>query len=256
MADPIIEPDPRARRPNRRGRRRPVTVDMRNGRPVQRPVGYKRRVREVVDAVQVHERRHAAYKLRAAGFTLQDIGKFLHADPEVNENKKLVDSDGKPAGQPGGYGWQNYVNGKPPLLGEQLAKAVSRDMTRGLALAERHESLARDEYVRIELATLNAAQAAGWPRMQTGDPKSIEAVVRVSERRSKLLGLDAPVQVEQRSEVTVQHEGLQPNYDQAFAQGMFAALQSIGAIEVIPDLPELGDGTGDVVDAVVVEPDG
>jgi hypothetical protein len=31
-----------------------------------------------------------------------------------------------------------------------------------------------------------------WPAVRRGDPKAVSAAVRVSERRSKLLGLDAP----------------------------------------------------------------
>lgn len=248
----IVEMDPRARTPGRRGRRRPVTVNVRGGNRVKRPIGYKRRVSECSTAIQIHERRAAAYKLRSAGFTLLDIGKFLHADPTVNADKNLLNPDGSKAGFVGGYGWQNYVNKKPPLMGNSLASAVSHDMLRGLEVAAENEDLARDDYVRIELATLNAAQAAGWPRMQTGDPKSIEAVVKVSERRSKLLGLDAPVQTESKSEVTIHHDGVQPSYDPAFAAGMFAALKDVGAIREIPDLPELADPDAPV-DAHVVD---
>lgn len=250
----IIEMDPKAKTPGKRGRRRPVTVNVRGGRKVRRPIGYKRRVKEVADQIQIHDRRAAAYKLRAAGYTLLDIGKHLHADPAINADKRLVNPDGSKAGVLGGYGWQNYVRGDPPLIGDNLGHAVSRDMLRGLQVAALNEDLARDDYVRIELATLNAAQAAGWPRMQTGDPKSIEAVVKVSERRSKLLGLDAPQQTETKSEVTVHHEGVQPSYDPAFAAGVFSALHSLGVIEEIPDLdmPAIGDPDAPV-DAHVVD---
>lgn len=257
MAD-IIEMDPRARRPGRPGRRRPVTVNVRGGNRVKRPIGYKRRVKEVSDQVQIHERRAAAFKLRSAGFTLLDIGKFLHADPTVNTDPKRKNPDGSKAGVPGGYGWQNYVRGEEPLSGKTLADAVSRDMNRGLEVAGELEDYSIDEYRRIELATLNAAQAAQWPRMQTGDPKAVEAVVRVSERRSKLLGLDAPVQIEQTGKITVSHEGAQPSYDRGFAEGMFSALQQLGAIDQVPDLdmPALADPDAPVDAEVVPNADG
>jgi hypothetical protein len=253
--EPIIEADPRTRKPGKRGRQRPVTVNVRNGRHVRRPIGYKRRVKDVADQVMIHERRAAAYKLRSTGHTLLDIGKFLHADPSVNTDKSLKNPDGSKAGVVGGYGWQNYVNDKPPLLGPALTSAVSHDMLRGLEVAAADEDWSREQYRRVELATLNAAQAAQWPRMQTGDPKAVEAVVKVSERRSKLLGLDAPVQIEQTSDVTVHHEGVQPVYDRGFAEGMFSALQQLGVIDEVPELtmPALS-GPDAPVDAEVVEP--
>jgi AraC-like DNA-binding protein len=50
-----------------------------------------------------------------------------------------------------------------------------------------------DELRRVELARLDAAQAGIWSKVLAGDIKSIHAFLKISERRSRLLGLDAPV---------------------------------------------------------------
>jgi hypothetical protein len=53
-------------------------------------------------------------------------------------------------------------------------------------------ALAADDLRRIEAERLDALYAALAPAIAKGDPRSIEAAVRISERRAKLLGLDAP----------------------------------------------------------------
>lgn len=242
----IIELDPKARG-GRKKRTRPVTVGAHNGTPIRRPVGYARRAREVATARQILDRRAKAYKLRVAKFSNRDIGLFLHADPSVNTDKSYA------GGLEGGYGWQNYRNGLPPLLDEALAVSVSRDISRGLQIASKYEQLAREEYVELECAALDAAQAGMWPKITSGDARTIEVFVKVAERRAKLRGLDAPVQTESKVEQSVTVTGIQPVYDQAYAAAMFDALQQAGAIEELPDVPAVGTGD-DIVDAEVVPP--
>src|SRR6202022_3617223 len=53
-------------------------------------------------------------------------------------------------------------------------------------------ALAADDLRRLEAERLDALSAALAPAIAKGDPRSIEAAVRISERRAKLLGLDAP----------------------------------------------------------------
>jgi len=50
----------------------------------------------------------------------------------------------------------------------------------------------------IELERLDRLQAGLWARATKGDPKAVGAVLRVMDRRAKLLGLDAP----QKTEIT------------------------------------------------------
>lgn len=240
----VIERDPRSNRV-RDGRRRPVTVQASGDTVIRRPVGYRRRFGEVADAVLIHERRAKAYQLRTGGFTNLDIGKYLHADPEMCTSKE------HPDGFPCGYGWQNYAQGRKPLDGDALRVAVSRDLTRGLEVSAKYEALNREEYVQLEVASLNAAQAAMWPKVLRGDTIAVERFVKLSERRCKLLGLDAPVQAEVSHDVHVQVEGVQPDYNPEYAAQMFAALREVGAIDEVPALPAM-----DVVDAELVEVDG
>jgi hypothetical protein len=46
----------------------------------------------------------------------------------------------------------------------------------------------------MELARLDVMLHAVWEKIEGGDVRAIDTALRVSERRAKLLGLDAPVQ--------------------------------------------------------------
>jgi hypothetical protein len=46
----------------------------------------------------------------------------------------------------------------------------------------------------IELERTDVMTAGLWPAVEKGDPKAVAAAIRVSERRARLLGLDAPLQ--------------------------------------------------------------
>jgi hypothetical protein len=49
-----------------------------------------------------------------------------------------------------------------------------------------------DELRELELVRLDSALLAIWRRVQGGDDKAIDRLVRIMERRAKMLGLDAP----------------------------------------------------------------
>jgi len=49
-----------------------------------------------------------------------------------------------------------------------------------------------DELRKLECERLDAALAAIWPLVQQGDLAAIDRMLRISQRRSELLGLDAP----------------------------------------------------------------
>lgn len=242
MTTVVNEPDPR--RPNgepRRGRSKSVTVDQVGNTQIRQPVGYKRRASHLPSLVQIHERRAKAYQLLAGEFTHLRIGLYLHADPSVNTTKTAF---------PGGYGWRNYQEGQPPLLGEALRQSVSRDIANGLAQAAKYEGYTRDEWVLKSLNSLAAAQAAIWAKVQDGNPRATEVYLQIEARRAKLLGLDRPELVETTTNVNLTVEGTQPDYNPEYAEKMFAALGQIGAIsgELAP--PAADD---DIVDAEVVD---
>jgi hypothetical protein len=46
-----------------------------------------------------------------------------------------------------------------------------------------------DELRDIEVARLDALQAALWPKVERGDTRAVNTVVRIIDRRSRLLGL-------------------------------------------------------------------
>jgi hypothetical protein len=75
------------------------------------------------------------------------------------------------------------------------------------------------EQVRtLELERLDAMLEAVWPAAVAGDLKTIDAVLRLMDRRSRYLGLDAParIDIEQRIRAVAEELGLDP--DRAVAE--------------------------------------
>jgi hypothetical protein len=68
-----------------------------------------------------------------------------------------------------------------------------------------------------EDAKLTALEAPLWPRVKAGEVRAIEAVLKIMERRARLLGLDAPERVQHTVDlrslaVHIAHaEGLDPD---------------------------------------------
>lgn len=86
-------------------------------------------------------------------------------------------------------------------------RAISQQLSISLATAYddvnaelmelREQTKCDAEAVReIELHRCDEMILGLWPAVRRGDPKSIMAAVRVSERRAKLLGIDAPTKQE------------------------------------------------------------
>lgn len=69
-----------------------------------------------------------------------------------------------------------------------------RDMTQEMA----------NELRELELQRLDEFLRALWPKIQTGNPRAIETALKVSERRAKLMGLDAPEKREVTLDANVQ----------------------------------------------------
>ena len=185
------------------------------------------------------ERRAMAWQLLAGSYSHLRIGLYLHADPTVNTTK---------VGTPGGYGWKNYLRGRPPLLDKDLRHAVGQDIRLGMEAAAVDEAYKRDEWVLRELNSLATAQAAIWTRVQRGEPRAIEVYLQLATRRAKLLGLDRPEQIEQTN-VNVNIDAAQPVYDNAYAAKMFDALREVGALTETTAI----DAEDDIPDAEVVE---
>ena len=60
--------------------------------------------------------------------------------------------------------------------------------------ANTHETA--EDVLELELKRLDIAQAALMPRVREGDPRAIDTLMRVQERRAKYLGLDAANKLE------------------------------------------------------------
>ena len=66
------------------------------------------------------------------------------------------------------------------------------DVAAELAALREHTVEQAEELRDLELQRFDEMTAGLWPQVQTGSPPAVTAAVRVSERRSRLLGLDEP----------------------------------------------------------------
>lgn len=76
----------------------------------------------------------------------------------------------------------------------EVSNAGARDMV--LRTLERAENRAVDYERGIENQRLDRAQAAIWTKVLDGDLKAIDTYLRISARRAKMNGLDAPTRVD------------------------------------------------------------
>lgn len=75
-------------------------------------------------------------------------------------------------------------------IGQTEVDALLRD-ARLQYVAASHESVAEER--REVLGRLDAMLSAMWSKASEGDAKAVTTALAIEERRSKLLGLDAPV---------------------------------------------------------------
>jgi hypothetical protein len=68
-------------------------------------------------------------------------------------------------------------------------------VAKGLARLDADAKVAAGKALRQELDRLDAMLRACWSKAIGGDMKAVDRVLKISERRSKLLGLDAPERV-------------------------------------------------------------
>lgn len=71
---------------------------------------------------------------------------------------------------------------------------------------EESRNYAVDDLRRVENARLDRAQAAIWTEVIGGDLKAISTFLRISERRAKLNGLDAPSKIAMAVEIKQEME--------------------------------------------------
>ena len=78
-------------------------------------------------------------------------------------------------------------------VGYANKSSAFRAVDQALKAAVREQAV---ELIQLETERLDAMLAALWPKIEGGDARSIDTALRLSERRAKLLGLDAAQQVQ------------------------------------------------------------
>jgi hypothetical protein len=79
-------------------------------------------------------------------------------------------------------------------LGIQKSQA-HRDVSRALDEARAQIRASADEMKTEDLSRLDALMTGLWPRARKGEAVAVDRVLKIMERRAKLLGLDAPTKV-------------------------------------------------------------
>lgn len=69
-------------------------------------------------------------------------------------------------------------------------------------IAERVIRPGLEEYRDLELERLDRLQAGVWGKALNGDLRALDSVLRIIDRRTRILGLDAPKEVNLKAEVT------------------------------------------------------
>lgn len=219
-----------------------------------RPDRFRRSERRPRQA-QFDLRRARAMDLQMQDFPMRVIGQKLHADPAMHTDP----GDKYPDGFPGGYGWSNYVQGLPPLQGDALLKAVSRDLHGQLTSARLASETVRQEGLTLKLEQLRMAAAAYWPGVLAGNARSGEVWLAIQDKQIKLMGLEPAEQ----HLVGIGPAGgppQPPERDDEWARRVFDALSALGIIP--PDTDPLAAlnppaaeaaPDADIVDAEVVD---
>lgn len=81
-------------------------------------------------------------------------------------------------------------------LGYADRGAACKDVTRALEKHVVDEGLAVEVWRELELGRLDSLQQSIWPKAMDGDPRAIEAALKILDRRAKLLGLDSAIKLE------------------------------------------------------------
>jgi hypothetical protein len=72
---------------------------------------------------------------------------------------------------------------------------ISSDVKIILGRWQREQVKDAGDYVQMELVRLDRALNAIWDRVLEGDLKAIETMLKIEERRARLLDLDAPITI-------------------------------------------------------------
>ncbi|MGW1071568.1 hypothetical protein [Streptomyces sp. NPDC002537] len=81
-------------------------------------------------------------------------------------------------------------------LGYSSRGAATKDLLRALEVRHAEQSAQAEVLRSVEVQRLDRLQAAAWALALQGDMRAIDTVVRIIDRRCRLLGLDAPARME------------------------------------------------------------
>lgn len=132
--------------------------------------------------VDILTRRKQALDLWYAGASEEDIGLILAADPSINVNGAAV---------PGGYGWQSYYAGKPPVQRDTLRAQVVKDVQTAMDTIAAQETQTSERLFTAEMQSLRRLKTAMWGPAMNGSHMHAFRVIQISERLSKMMGWDS-----------------------------------------------------------------
>lgn len=122
-------------------------------------------------------------------------------------------------------------------LGYSSRSAAHMDVKRSLEKHVIEEGLAIEAWRELELSRLDTLQQAIWPKAMSGDPRAIEASLKILDRRAKLLGLDSPVRLEVLT-VDALDAQIQRLEAELAAAAVAAADGEVGEVEAAEAAPE------------------
>jgi len=93
---------------------------------------------------------------------------------------------------------------------------ISKDVGIILGRWQREQVGSTGEWVQVELRRLDKALNAIWNKVLEGDPLAIDRMLKIMERRARLLGLDTP---EQNRNLNIDLEQLTDEQLQRIARG-------------------------------------
>jgi hypothetical protein len=120
-----------------------------------------------------------------------------------------------------GMTWEGIAN----LTGYANASGAYRAYQRA---AERMVRPNLEEHRDIELERLDRIQAGLWDKAITGDTRAVDSLLRVFDRRARLLGLDAPTNLNVKAQVETYDRN---SIDTAVAE--LAALLAGGQTDIV-----------------------
>ena len=139
------------------------------------------------------QRRYTAMKLRQQGFDFYQVAEEMKVRfPELAGVEPSGDDPGSPSYNPGSPGYD--------------ALAAWNDVNQMLANIREEMQESIPDVIMLESQRLDEMTRSLWPKVAAGRERSIELVLRIQERRARMLGLDSAIQVDWKVEIADMYE--------------------------------------------------